>query len=334
MAMIIPGSTAEPAVPLELGDVGPADGRPGRSRSPALRALARMGKAIRSNRKATWGAGLLLFFVLIALITAIFSHGDPNQTGQFKPGLGLSWHHLLGTNGNGEDLFSQVVWGTRPVLEIAFAVGIASTVIAMLIGVAAAYLGGIWDNVLSLFTDILLVIPLFPLLIVIARYLNGAGTGVMIAVLTLTGWSFTARQLRAQALSLRKRDFLEAARVRGERPIYIILVEIIPTMTSLLVASFLTNALYAVLFSSSLQFIGLGDPNQVSWGTMLQAAENNEAFQTGQSLWIIAPGLCIVALGAAFALLNYAFDEVGNPALRPLRRPKQSRALRRTSAIG
>jgi peptide/nickel transport system permease protein len=332
MAMIIPGATTEPATSLELSDLGPADGRPGRNRSPALRALARMGKAIRSNRKATWGAGLLLFFCLLAIFAGVIVPGYPNQTGQYRTTLGLSWHHLLGTNGLGEDLFSQVIWGARPVLEIAFGVGIASTAIAVLIGVAAAYLGGLWDGVLNLLTDILLVIPLFPLLIVIASYLNGAGTGVMIAVLTLTGWSFTARQLRSQALSLRKRDFLEAARVRGERPIYIIVVEIIPTMTSLLVASFLTNALYAVLFSSSLQFIGLGDPNQVSWGTMLRAAENNEAFQTGQSLWIIAPGICIVALGAAFALLNYAFDEVGNPALRPLRRQKQPRVLRRTSA--
>jgi peptide/nickel transport system permease protein len=141
----------------------------------------------------------------------------------------------------------------------------------------------------------------------------------MIAVITFVSWSYTARQLRAQALSIRGRDFLEAARVRGERAIYIIVVEIIPTMTSLLVASFLTNALYAVLFSSSLQFIGLGDPSVTSWGTMLYWAENNEAFQTGQGLWIIVPGLCIVALGAAFALLNYAFDEIGNPALRPVR---------------
>ena len=107
----------------------------------------------------------------------------------------------------------------------------------------------------------LLVIPLFPLLIVIATYVQNAGTMVLVLVLTLTGWSYTARQLRAQALSLRNRDFLQAARVRGERRLYIVVVEIIPTMTSLLVASFLTNALYAVLFASSLQFIGLGDPN-------------------------------------------------------------------------
>ncbi len=145
----------------------------------------------------------------------------------------------------------------------------------------------------------------------------------MITVITLTGWSYTARQLRAQALSLRNRDFLEAARVRGERRMYIVVVEIIPTMTSLIVASFLTNALYAVLFSSSLQFIGLGDPNLVSWGTMLYFAQNNEAFQTGLALWIIVPGLCIVGLGAAFALLNYAFDEIGNPALRPVKARKK-----------
>jgi peptide/nickel transport system permease protein len=175
-------------------------------------------------------------------------------------------------------------------------------------------------------TDVLLVIPLFPLLIVIAGYAHGGGTLVLILVITVTSWSYTARQLRAQALSLRNRDFLEAARVRGERRLYIIVVEIIPTMTSLIVASFLTNALYAVLFSSSLQYIGLGDPNTQSWGTMLYWAQNNAALQTGQPMWALAPGACIAALGAAFALLNYAFDEIGNPALRPVRRRRVKRA--------
>jgi peptide/nickel transport system permease protein len=239
----------------------------------------------------------------------------------------VSAQHLLGTTALRQDMFAQVVYGTRPVLLIAFGVGLGATVIAMLIGVAAAYLGGAWDGVLSLVTDVLLVIPAFPLLIVIASYLHGAGTTVMIAVITLISWSYTARQLRAQALSLRNREFLEAARVRGERSLYIIIVEIIPTMTSLLVASFLTNALYAVLFSSSLQFIGLGDPSVTSWGTMLYWAENNEAFQVAP-LWIIVPGLCIVALGAAFALLNYAFDEIGNPALRPVRSMRGKRVKR------
>ncbi len=300
---------------------------------PVLRALPE-GQAIRSNRKATWGAGLLLLFVLISIFPWVIARDDPTAI-IYKPSQGPSLRHLFGTTGLGQDMWAQVIWGARPVLEIAFGVGIAATAIAVMIGVAAAYLGGFWDGALNLLTDVLLVIPLFPLLIIIAGYLHSAGTTVMIAVITLTGWSYTARQLRSQALSLRKRDFLEAARVRGERKIYIIVVEIIPTMTSLIVASFLTNALYAVLFSTSLQFIGLGDPTAVNWGSMLRSAQNNEAFQTGQSLWIIAPGLCIVGLGAAFALLNYAFDEIGNPALRPIRRKavKTTRSPRRPAEL-
>jgi peptide/nickel transport system permease protein len=316
------GQTAGPARPAATGL--PLAGSGGIA---GARSMRRMGRAITSNRKATAGTVLLAFFILVAAFPGVIAHDDP-QAEIYKRALGPSAQHLLGTTSFGQDMFAQVVWGTRPVLLIALGVGIGATVIAMLIGVAAAYLGGAWDGTLSTITDVLLVIPLFPLLIIIGSYLHGAGTLVMIAVITATGWSYTARQLRSQAMSLRNRDFLAAAKVRGERPLYIIVVEIIPTMTSLLVASFLTNALYAVLFSSSLQFIGLGDPNVTSWGTMLYWAENNEAFQTGLPLWIIVPGLCIVALGAAFALLNYAFDEIGNPALRPVRSMRRVRVQR------
>ena len=149
---------------------------------------------------------------------------------------------------------------------------------------------------------------------------------MLIAVLTLTGWSYTARQLRAQALSLRHRDFLEAARVRGERSLYIIVVEIIPTMTSLIVASFLTNALYAVLFASSLQFIGLGDPNTTELGhDALLGRRTTRRCRPASTCGPWCPAPCIALLGAAFALLNYAFDEIGNPALRPVRRRKRVR---------
>jgi len=135
-------------------------------------------------------------------------------------------------------------------------------------------------------------------------------------VLGALGWSYGARQLRSQTLSLRTRDFLESARVRGERKLYVILFEILPTMTSLIVATFLGAALYAVLTAAGLQFIGLGDPNSQSWGTMLYWAQNGEALFAGMPLWAIAPGVCIALLGASFALLNYAFDEISSPALR------------------
>jgi peptide/nickel transport system permease protein len=313
MAMMPVSTTTGPAVPPEVG------APPGQARRGARPALSRIFRAVRSNRKATVGTVLLVIFILLALFPGVIAHDNPSAE-IYQRSLGPSGAHLLGTTALGQDIFAQAVWGTRQVLILAIGVGLFSTAIAVVIGVAAAYLGGWWDGGLNLLTDVLLVIPLFPLLIVIATYVQNAGTLVLVVVLTLTGWSYTARQLRAQALSLRNRDFLEAARVRGERRFYIIMVEIIPTMTSLLVASFLTNALYAVLFGSSLQFIGLGDPNSVSWGTMLYWAENNEALQTGQYLWTIVPGVLILLLGASFALINYAFDEIGNPALRPVRR--------------
>jgi peptide/nickel transport system permease protein len=293
-------------------------------KAPAGHALARVYRAVRANRKATVGAALLLIFVLIALFPGVIAHDSPSLD-NYTPRLGFSGAHLLGTNTFGQDLWAQVVYGTKSMLIIAFVVGVATTAIAVLIGVAAAYLGGLWDSSLSVLTDVLLVIPLFPLLIVIAGYAHGDSTWVLIASITATSWSYTARQLRSQALTLRNRDFLEAARVRGERKLYVIVVEIIPTMTSLIVASFLTNALYAILFSSSLQFIGLGDPNTISWGTTLYWAQSEAALQTGMPWWALAPGICIALLGTAFALLNYAFDEIGNPALRPVRKIKRGR---------
>jgi peptide/nickel transport system permease protein len=293
--------------------------------------VKRVGRAITANRKATAGIILLAIFVLAALFPGVIAKDSPTLD-NYKPRLGLSAAHLLGTTAYGQDMFAQLVWGTRNVLIIAFTAGLATTVIAVLVGVAAAYLGGLWDASLNVLTDVLLVIPLFPLLIIIAGYSRGGGTLLMILVITVTSWSYTARQLRAQALTLRRRDFLEAARVRGERRLYIIVVEAIPTMISLIVASFLVNALYAVLFASSLQFIGLGDPNTVSWGTMLYWAQNNAALQTGQPMWALAPGACIAALGAAFALLNYAFDEIGNPALRPVRRQRRQRPISEVAA--
>jgi peptide/nickel transport system permease protein len=175
-------------------------------------------------------------------------------------------------------------------------------------------------------TDVFLVVPTFPLIIVIAAYAGKGSLLVIIGVLVITGWSYGARQLRAQALSLRNRDFLESARVRGERRSYIIVCEVLPTMTSLILATFLGSALYAVLTAAGLQFIGLGDSSSLSWGTMLHWAQSNAALQSGQPLWVVAPGLCIALLGASFALLNYAFDEISNPALRPVRRSRGKRA--------
>jgi len=272
-------------------------------------------RAISRNKKAVAGVLLLLVFFVLAIFPGQIAPDDP-QAEVYLPALGPSWHHLLGTTAQGQDVFSQLVWGTRLSLVIALAVGALATALSVLIGVSAAYLGGVTDGVLSLVTDVILVLPTFPLIIVIAAYRKNSGLFTLIVVLGALGWSYGARQLRSQTLSLRTRDFLESARVRGERKLYVILFEILPTMTSLIVATFLGAALYAVLTAAGLQFIGLGDPNSQSWGTMLYWAQNGEALFAGMPLWAIAPGVCIALLGAAFALLNYAFDEISSPALR------------------
>jgi len=281
-----------------------------------------LARAIASNRKATAGFVILAIFCFLAAFPGLIAHDNP-QAEIYQPTLQPSGAHLLGTTAYGQDLFAELIYSTRESLFIAVMAGALATVLSVIIGVTAAYLGGLVDNVLSLFTDIFLVIPAFPLIVVIAAYSKNGGDPIIIAVLVVTGWSYGARQLRVQALSIRNRDFLVAARLRGERRWRVIVSEMLPTMTSLIVAIFLGTTLYAIVAAAGLQFVGLGNPETLSWGTMLYWAQNNEALQVGSPLWAIVPGCCIAMLGAAFALLNYAFDEVSNPALRPVRKKRR-----------
>ncbi len=282
--------------------------------------------AVRTSRKAMVGLIIFVIFCVLAVAPGLFtSVRYPNDLA-FLPSLPPSAQHWLGTTSLGQDIWAQIVYGTRQSLVIALVAGLFATVLSVLVGVSAGYLGGIADDVLSMITSIFLVIPTFPLIIIFATYAGKGTLLVILVVLVVTGWSYGANQLRAQTLSLRNRDFLESARVRGERRSYIIVAEVLPTMTSLIVANFLGAALYSVLTAAGLQFLGLGDPNSTSWGTMLYWSQNQQALQTGMPLWSIAPGLCVALLGVSFALINYAFDEISNPALRPVRRQRVKRS--------
>jgi len=294
-------------------------------RQPPRRLL----RVVFGNRKATVGAVILLVIAFVAAFPGLIAPYDP-QAPIFPPNLGPSSKHLLGTTNIGQDVFSQLIWSTRLTLEVTLVVSAIATFVSMIIGVTAAYAGGVTDRVLTVLTDVFLIIPVLPLLILLAAYLPPGVTSLVI-VLCLTSWAFQARQLRSQGLSVRSRDFLVAARVRGERPLYIILVEIVPTMTSLLAASFLALAVYVVGFAASLQFLGLGNSSELMWGTMLYNAQQSAALEAGNAWWALSPGAAVALLGAGFALLNYAFDEIGNPALRPVRRRRSARrrALRR-----
>jgi peptide/nickel transport system permease protein len=280
-------------------------------------------RAVRGNKKATAGALILLVMVFVAIFPGLIAPDDPHAT-IYAQNAAPSSAHLLGTTQLGEDVFSQLIWSTRLTLLVTLVVSAIATLISVVIGVTAAYMGGITDRVLTVITDVFLILPVLPLLILLATYLP-SGVTSLAAVLIATSWAFQARQLRSQGLSIRSRDFLMAARARGERPLYVILVEIVPTMTSLIVASFLALCVYIVGFAATLQFLGLGNSSELMWGTMLYNAQQAAALEAGNAWWALGPGIAVALLGTGFALLNYAFDEVGNPALRPVRKRRAKR---------
>lgn len=270
--------------------------------------------------KIAVGIGLFLFFTLIAIIgPSIAPYSDPLKL------VGTPWQHpsgqhWLGTTQQGQDVYSQLLIGTRPTLVISLISGAIATVLSVVIGVAAGFFGGLGDNLLSMLANIFLVLPALPFLIVINSYLpsGGKSNSVLLAVIiSLTGWAWGARVLRAQTLSMRKRDFVDAARISGERSWRIIIFEIVPNLVPVIASSFVFTVLYAMGTYVALAFIGAIDPNSPwSWGSMLFWAQSNTAAQVGGWYWFAAPGVCVALLGTSLVLLNFGIDEFINPRLR------------------
>ena len=271
------------------------------------------------NRKAVAGLTLLLAFAVLALVGPALV-GDPTDF-VARPLDPPSAAHWLGTTGRGQDVFWQTVAGARPTLAVGFLVGVVVVAVGAAIGAAAGYVGGWLDDLLTLLINIFLVIPGLPLMVVVAAYLT-AGPGTIAAVLIFTGWAWTARVVRAQTQTLAARDFVAAAVVSGESRLRIVLVEILPNMAPLLLSSFAGAVLYAIGAQVGLEFLGLGDVERVSWGTILYWARNDAALITG-SWWVFVPaGLCVGLVGCALALVGSACDELALPRLR------QSKAYR------
>jgi peptide/nickel transport system permease protein len=272
-------------------------------------------KAFLSNRLALAGLAILVFFGVVALLAPVIAPYSPTDI-NFPPMLGVSSAHLLGTTSQGNDIFSQLVYGARASLYVGLVTGAVIAVVQVFMGIFSGYAGGWVDAVLATITNVFLVVPGLVLLIVLAAYLPQRGLTTIIVILALTGWAWGARVLRSQAISLRDRSFVEAARMSGEGRWRVVLGHIVPNMFGILVANFFGAALYAVLAEAGLEFLGLGNINSVTWGTMLYWAENGNAILLGQWLFLLLPGLCILLLGTAFGLLNFAVDQVANPRLR------------------
>jgi peptide/nickel transport system permease protein len=282
--------------------------------TPASRRAVRLPR----SPKILIGLGLLAFFVLVAIIGPWVAPQDPTATtGDLLQGPSAA--HLLGTTQSGQDVFSQLLVGSRSTVVIGFLAGGIATLLSIVVGVCAGYFGGLVDDLLTMLTNVFLVIPGLPLLIVLAAYLpkgTGSNPFVLALIISVTGWAWGARVLRAQTLSMRRRDYVESARVIGERRLRIIGYEILPNLTAIVASSFVFTVLYAIGTYVALTFLAVVDPQQWSWGGMLFWAESQNAAQVSAWWWFLPPGLCIALLGTSLALLNFGIDEFINPRLR------------------
>ena len=311
------------------------EGLPGRPR--ALR--------LPHGPKVIIGLVILAVFVVVAIIGTWAAPYSPNATNVATwvrhvlvpgtgPGTGVPAHyyplplppsssHLLGTTVFAQDVLSQLLASTGATLFVGLLAAAMATALSVLVGVTAGYLGGFADESLSLLSNVFLAIPGLPLLIVLAFYVPSAGTSILLVaiIIAVTAWAYTARVLRAQTLSLRSRDFVEAARISGEGRLRIILVEVLPNLVPIVAASFLFTTLYAIGVYVALAFLGLaGSPTSLpaglwNWGEMLREGFANNAVRGGWWWWWAPPGLCIALLGTSLALLNFGIDEFINPRL-------------------
>ncbi|MFC7596559.1 ABC transporter permease [Terrabacter sp. GCM10028922] len=314
------------------GSAGPGRMPSGGQRSwvPTVARGGLVGSLLRSP-KAVVGLTLMGIFALLALLAPVLAPGDPSTIGDLAseaPSAG----HWLGTTAKGQDVLALTLWGARSSLAVGFVVGTAATLIGVVVGLAGAYFGSVVDDVLSLVTNVFLLLPGLPLLVVLAAFLP-PGAATVVLVLVVTGWAGSARVLRAQALSIRGKDFVAAAIVSGERAWRIMFREILPNMASVVMGTFLACVIFGIGAQAGLEFLGLGDSSVVSWGTNLYWASNDGALMSG-AWWAFVPsGISIALVAFALALVNYGVDEVTNPRLRGGRRRRTSRATPRPVVV-
>jgi peptide/nickel transport system permease protein len=271
------------------------------------------------NPKSRFGLLLVGSIVLVALISPLISVSDPNAFSITDARQAPSWHHLFGTTDQGSDIFSQVVVGARRSLLLGAAAGALATALAAILGITAAYCGGLVDEVVNVLINVFLTIPPIPLLIVVSGYLSSRGLWTMVFVLALVLWAFEARILRGQTLSLKNRDFIQAAKVSGESTLRIVFGELMPNMISRIAAAFVLVFYIALLTDAGLEFLGLGDQSKTSWGVTLYWAQTNSTVLQGEWWPFFFPGIALALTVLGLVLILAGIDELSNPRLRTTR---------------
>lgn len=289
----------------------------------------RKGRSILPSRSPKFIVGLVLVgsIVLFAIIAPIFSQ-NPRSTANeaLQP---PSAEHWLGTTKLGNDMFAQLAIGAQGSLLVGLVAGGIAIVLSLVFGVLAGYLGGWKEDTLALITNVMIVIPGLPLVMVIASFVPTRTWQLVAIVLGITSWSGAAYVLRLQTRSLRTRDYVYAAKVAGEKPLRVILVEIMPNLLPLLTAQFLFAIIFAILGEAGLSYLGLGPTDSITWGTILNDAQSGQALGRGAWWWFVPPGVLIALLGCGLALINFAIDEIINPKLRNA--PQAARSVRKAA---
>lgn len=267
------------------------------------------------NTKLKIGLGITLFFIILALIGPSIAKFGPKETAG-PPNSPPTSEYWFGTNTFGEDIFSQFVGGLGSTFFVGIVGGGIGTLLGMLVGFTAGYRGGVVDEILNVLTNVVLTIPVLALLVVISAYVKVRGVFIESIFIGLTSWPWAARAIRAQTFSLRTRDFVDLARLSGEKPLKIIFTEIAPNMASYLFMTFILMFGGAILTAATLDFLGLGPTQGMSLGTMMNMAVLWSALILKLWWWFVPPGLAITAIVGSLYIMNVGLDEVFNPKLR------------------
>lgn len=268
------------------------------------------------NKKGLAGMGILILLVGLGVFAPVIAPYDPHVMGEFDEILlPPNINHWFGTDETGRDLLSLVLYGARISLLVGFCCAIVSIVIGTLVGLFAGYFGGWVDDVLMRITDLFVVIPRLPLVLITVAVLGPSLSNTIIVIGALI-WAGTARIIRVQTLSLKKRLFVERARSLGASHFHIVRRHILPNVMPLIFANTVLVIATAIYLESTVSFLGLGDPTHISWGMILHYAFVSVALSFGAYWYVIPPGLMIVLAVLAFTMCGYSLDEVLNPKLR------------------
>ncbi|KKB82931.1 peptide ABC transporter permease [Devosia limi DSM 17137] len=274
-------------------------------------------KVFLRNKKAAVGLAIVLFYVAVAIFGPLLLQADPMQR-VGRPHEAPNVDELLGTTRMGRDVFTQLIYGTRTSLAVGFFAGLVVVIIGTVLGITAGYFGGKVDEAINFATNVVLVIPQLPLLLVIAAFLGESSPLVIAMIIGVTSWAWGARITRAQTLTLRNREYILASELIGEPARRMIMVELLPNLLSIIGFNFIGSVTYTIITQATIEFLGLGNPMSISWGTMLYHAQNASAITVGAWWEVLVPALAVAGIGVGLSLLNFGVDEISNPRLRTL----------------